>query len=251
MTNVRIGDGVTITGSTSIHEVVNVTSDTQLTVAPVYGGTTGSGKTYSIVPVQGYTKSLADQAKSLLLSFSSVGSSPSVAALAGITGAADTIPYFTSGSTMWTTPLTLQARGLLDDTTPAAMRTTLGLGSAAVANIVGSVGAGNIIETATNGNGTYVRFQDGTQICFRTFFGTTTMYGLGNGIYYGVINGLTWAASFIDGGYAVACSGADSASVGWVSGGVTSVSDYVIYYFSLSGTHTSTGLRFIAIGRWK
>lgn len=72
MASVRVGDGLTIAGSTSIHEVVNVTSDTQLSVSPVYAGTTGSGKAFGVVPVQGYTKDLADQAKSLLLSYSSI-----------------------------------------------------------------------------------------------------------------------------------------------------------------------------------
>lgn len=51
--------------------------------------------------------------------------------LGGLTPAADTMPYFTSGNTAATTPLTGAARSLLDDATVTAMRTTLGLGSAA------------------------------------------------------------------------------------------------------------------------
>jgi hypothetical protein len=171
MANVKIGDGVTIAGSTSIHEVINVTSDTQLTVSPVYAGTTGSGKTFGVVPVQGYVKDLANQAKSLLLTFSTVGASVSVNALAGITGAANQIPYFTSGSTMWTTPLTAAARTLLDDADVPAMRTTLGLKAAALADIKGTVSqsggvpTGAIIETGNNANGYYTKFADGTLIC--------------------------------------------------------------------------------------
>lgn len=118
MANVRVGDGITIAGSTSTHEVVNVTSDTQLTVSPVYAGTTGSGKTFGIVPVQGYTKALADQAKQLILAYSPFST---------VTGGADKFPYYTSSSNMAAASLTPAARALLDDVDVATMQTTLGL----------------------------------------------------------------------------------------------------------------------------
>ncbi|MBL8713245.1 MAG: hypothetical protein JNM12_10115 [Alphaproteobacteria bacterium] len=54
-----------------------------------------------------------------------------LAAFAGLTSAADTIGYFTGSGTMTTTAFTSTARNLLDDTSTGAMRTTLGLGSAA------------------------------------------------------------------------------------------------------------------------
>lgn len=128
MANVRVGDGITIAGSTSIHEVVNVTSDTQLTVSPVYAGTTGSGKSFGVVPVQGYTKDLANQAKSLLLTYSSLASSPSITALAAVNGIADRLPYFTAASTMALANFTPFARALLDDVDGNTMRDTLGVG---------------------------------------------------------------------------------------------------------------------------
>jgi hypothetical protein len=161
LANVRVGDGITIAGSTVIHEVTNVASNTQLTISPVYPGTTGATKAYAVIPVQGYVKDLADQAKQLILTFSTVGSSVSVNALAGITGAADKIPYFTSGSTMWTTPLTLMARGLLDDPDAASMRATLGLKTAATATLVGDVYAGGVMERGYNSNGEWVRYANG------------------------------------------------------------------------------------------
>lgn len=161
LANVRIGDGITIAGSTTIHEVTNVASNTQLTISPVYPGTTGATKTYAIIPVQGYVKDLADQVKQLVLSFSTVGSSVSVAALAGVTGAADKLPYFTSGTAMATTTLTATARSLLDDTSVAAMRTTLGLGTAATAPLVGDVGSGGVMDRGYNANGEYIRYANG------------------------------------------------------------------------------------------
>lgn len=169
--NVRVGDGVTITGSTSIHEVTNITSETQLTFSPVYAGTTGSGKAYAIVPVQGYPQALADQAKSLILSFGNVAANASVNALMGVTGAADRLPYYTSASAMAVTTFTAAARTLLDDTTVAAMRTTLGLKTSATADLIGTVSqsagvpTGAVIERGYNANGHYTKWADGTMIC--------------------------------------------------------------------------------------
>ena len=45
----------------------------------------------------------------------------------------------------------------------------LGLGTAATADIVGTMENGAIIERGSNENGEYVRFADGTQICFHSF----------------------------------------------------------------------------------
>lgn len=55
----------------------------------------------------------------------------SITALAGLTPAADRMPYFTSSSAAALATLTSYARTLLDDADAATARTTLGLGTAA------------------------------------------------------------------------------------------------------------------------
>lgn len=256
MANVRAGDGITIAGSTSVHEVVNVTSDTQLTVSPVYAGTTGSGKSFGVVPVQGYTKGLADQAKSLLLSFSSIGSSPSVAALAGITGTADMIPYFTSGTTMWTTPISATARSLLDDTTIAAMRTTLGLKTAAVADVLGTVSqsagvpTGAIMESGTNANGSYIKYADGTLLCWNGNGQSTASIPINNST---TTTYCTFPTSFINTAFTLSVQvwpGGNWAFYGVIATGANGVNSGAFVVSNGGYGAQAFSYRWMATGRW-
>ena len=83
-----------------------------------------------------------------------------LAALAGLTSAADALPYFTGSGTASVTTLSSFARTLLDDADAATFRTTLGLGTISTQNsnnvtITGGSISGITLDTTTIDGGTF------------------------------------------------------------------------------------------------
>jgi hypothetical protein len=81
-------------------------------------------------------------------------------ALAGLTSAADALPYFTGSGTASVTTLSSFMRTLLDDSDAATARTTLGLGTISTQNsnnvtITGGSISGITLDTTTVDGGTF------------------------------------------------------------------------------------------------
>jgi len=155
-------------------------------------------------------------------------------------------------------PVTMGGTG---GTTAAAARSNLGLGAAAVAAILGTVSqsggvpTGAIIQRGSNANGEFVRYADGTLICWHRWnvggssinVGALTNALVGYWAYPSAFaNANTISAygnSSFDGGENFACRvfcGASEASVQIQN----------ITNASRTAAFASTGIYLFAIGRW-
>ncbi|MFL1415331.1 phage tail protein [Pseudomonas fildesensis] len=148
--NSRVGDAF-LGPDGGWYEITNIASNTALSITPNYRGATNAAGVYALTPVQGYTKDLADQARAMIQQWG--------ATLAGL-------------GTVSIENIVPVAKGGTGGNSQAGARTGLGLGAAAVAAIVGTasqangVPTGAIIERGGNANGEYIKYADGTMICW-------------------------------------------------------------------------------------
>ena len=102
-------------------------------------------------PITLGTTPIVFQSLSALLSADLQPRNAELTALAGVTAAANHLPFFTSPTAATTTPFSAFARTLLDDIDALAARTTLGLGTAATHNI----GTSGAVVPLLNGSNTF------------------------------------------------------------------------------------------------
>lgn len=154
------------------------------------------------------------------------------------------------------------ALGGTGGTTAAAARTSLGLGSAAVAAILGTVSqsggvpTGAILQRGSNANGEFLRLADGTQICWKTQTVNTAISNSDGG-------SVLYSPAVVLGAYPAAFSGEAPSTPLSVSGGgagaflsSSSASPTLTNwgsYFLTSGASRAAANYYvscIAIGRW-
>lgn len=133
---------------------------------------TGSG-TAALMTVTAAARTVLDDTSTANM-LTTLGAQPSDAeltAIAGLTSAADSVPYFTGSGTAALMTVTAAARTVLDDTSTANMLTTLGAqaASTALTNLAAVATNGSLHRTAAN---TYTS---------RTLTGTTSQITVTNG----------------------------------------------------------------------
>jgi hypothetical protein len=131
---VQAASGVAITGGTAI------LSSGTISYATINGGVI-SGITDLAIADGGTGASTASGARTnlgLAIGTDVQAYDPALASIAGLTTASGQLIYTTAVDTYVTTAITAAGRAILDDADASAQRTTLGLGSLAVKNTVGS-----------------------------------------------------------------------------------------------------------------
>lgn len=152
---VNLGDGTAATDGINLGQLtaavatLNTTISTKqpldATLTALAGVTTAANKliyatgvdTFSTTDLSAFARTFLDDADAATVRATlglTIGTQiqafdAELAALAGLTSAADALPYFTGSGTAGTTTLTAFARTLLGDVDAAAARTTLGVGS--------------------------------------------------------------------------------------------------------------------------
>lgn len=120
--------------------------------------TVGTAGTYRSVTTDAYGRVTAGTNPTTLSGYGITDAQPldaELTALAGLTSAADRLPYFTGSGTATLATFTTFGRSLVDDADAATARTTLGLGTIATQDASNVTITGGSIDNLTIDGGTY------------------------------------------------------------------------------------------------
>lgn len=126
--NARVGDGFKGPDG-RWYEVTNIASATVLSILPAYQGTTASGQTYSIAPIQGYVKESADRLRAISDSINAVGNNARLASIGGATLATNDLLIATGATTVGGQATGTVGRSVIAAATTAAAKTAIALGN--------------------------------------------------------------------------------------------------------------------------
>lgn len=246
------------------YEIVNVTSETVLSILPPYMGPSVAGAAYGIKPINGYAKDLLDRINNLLLDFGGTlalfGRATDAPTLrANISAAASGGNSDITALYGLTTALSVGQGGTGGKTQPQA-RAGLGLKGAAIAELIGTVAQyqgvaiGDVFEKGSNANGEYTKFADGTMICRKkeTYPGIAITQPSGAIFYSTAAAPATYPAPFAE-TPAIAQYFEATGAVCWSAptGLSNSTAWTGVYPFSeISRPNATVTLHRIAIGRW-
>ena len=121
-------------------------------------------------------------------------------------------------------------------------------------NILGTVSqtagvpTGSILEKGSDANGEYVRYADGTQICWNYAAGNLAANDA-TGSLFRTAATTTWTfpVAFIA---APVVTGSTDTSVRWVSVGTATTTNAVFRHYAAITSATTIGTTLMAIGRW-